>query len=347
MKILGIETSCDETGIGLYDSDTKQVFHTLYSQINIHKEFGGIIPEIASRDHVKKILPLFQELLANSGCKIDEIDAIAYTAGPGLIGALLVGATFAESLGLVLKIPVLEVNHIEAHILAIMLENERPSFPFIALLISGGHTMLVKVNNIGDYIILGKTLDDACGECFDKCARVLGMSYPGGAELSKLAMLGDPKRLILPKPMLNKNNLDFSFSGLKTAMNILWSKLSQDEKDKKDIARTLEDTIVEVLKTKCSMALEWENINQLVIAGGVAANTKIRKTLGELMQSMGGHFFCPRLDFCTDNAAMIAYAGYAQFKNHLFIPKDDHSINVYPKMPLRSSQNSAAKIDLN
>lgn len=334
MKILGIETSCDETGVGVYDSDSKKVVHRLTSQIEIHKRYGGVVPELASRDHIKKLLPLVEETLKNANCGLDDIDGIGYTAGPGLMGALLVGASFAKSLAWSLHVPVIGINHLEAHILAAMLEKDKPSLPFLALLVSGGHTLLVLAEKLGSYSVLGETLDDAVGECFDKTAKLIGLDYPGGPEIAKLAKSGKKDKFTFPRPMINRKGLNFSFSGLKTHVRNVWNNLddSDVEQNRADVARALEDAIVDTLTIKCRRALESTQMSQLVLAGGVAANKSLRDSLTTLMKKQNGSFYCPRGEFCTDNGAMVAYTGYCHIKNgHV---DDDLSVNVYPKWHL-------------
>lgn len=319
--ILGIETSCDETGIAIYDSNKGLLSHVLFSQIKIHAEFGGIVPELASRDHVRKTLPLINDALEKAKIALRDLTAIAYTAGPGLIGALLVGATIARSLAFALKIPSIPVHHMEAHLLAPFLEeNNTPEFPFVALLVSGGHTQLVEVRDIGKYIMLGESLDDAAGEAFDKVAKILGLPYPGGYPLSLLAEKGDSKRFHFPRPMVTRPDLNFSFSGLKThVLNTFHSAIDKNlsaaeiEQLRADIARAFQDAVVETLTIKCKRALKETGLKRLVIAGGVSANKALRTKLQEMVAKIGGEVFYPRLEFCTDNGAMIAYAGWRRF----------------------------------
>lgn len=318
MLVLGIESSCDETGIALYDSDRGLIGDALYSQVALHAEYGGVVPELASRDHVRKILPLTREVLTKTGHNLKDLDGIAYTAGPGLIGALLVGASVGRSLAWGLGIPSVEVHHMEGHLLAPMLEDPTPDVPFLALLVSGGHSMLVQVDAVGDYRILGESLDDAAGEAFDKTAKLLGLPYPGGPELAKLALQGDPTRFRFPRPMTDRPGLDMSFSGLKTfALNTLQS-IEKDhpltDQDKADIARAFEDAVVDTLAIKCRRALEQSGLNRLVIAGGVGANQQLRARLGEIAEQAGGQVYYPRPAYCTDNGAMIAYAGYLRLR---------------------------------
>ena len=312
MLVLGIESSCDETGIALYHSERGLLAHVLHSQVAVHAEYGGVVPELASRDHIRFLVPLMQQTLEHAGVQRTDIDAIAYTAGPGLIGALMSGAAVARSLAWSLGIPAVEVHHMEGHLLAPMLEDEVPEFPFIALLVSGGHTLLAKVEGIGQYRLLGQSLDDAAGEAFDKTAKMLGLGYPGGPELAKAALRGDPARFRFPRPMTDRPGLDFSFSGLKTyALNTLY-KVKQDadlEQSKADIARAFEDAVVDTLRIKCKRALQQHATHRLVVAGGVGANQQLRTGLKAMAADIGAEVFYPRIEFCTDNGAMIAYAG--------------------------------------
>ena len=315
MRVLGIETSCDETGVAIFDSEKGLLSHTLYSQIKTHAEFGGVVPELASRDHVRKLLPLMNEALDKAGLKRQDIDAVAYTAGPGLVGALLVGISVGRSLAWTLGVPAIAVHHMEGHLLAPMLEETAPEFPFVALLVSGGHTQLVNVMAIGEYELLGESLDDAAGEAFDKTAKLLGLPYPGGPELAALAEKGDPERFHFPRPMTDRPGLDFSFSGLKTFAMNTWQTVQQDEDEqalqqaKADIARAFQDAVVDTLTIKCKRALKHVSGKTLVMAGGVSANKALREGLRQFMQKNGGQVFYPRPEFCTDNGAMIAFAG--------------------------------------
>jgi len=313
MLVLGIETSCDETGIALYDSEKGLLGHALFSQVEQHADYGGVVPELASRDHVRKLLPLCEQVLCESGLSRRDLDAIAYTAGPGLIGALMVGGTVAHGLAMALDIPVLGVHHMEGHLLAPMLEENPPSFPFIALLVSGGHTQLVQVDGIGHYRLLGESVDDAAGEAFDKTAKMLGLDYPGGPRVAALAEQGRPGRYEFPRPMTNKPGLDFSFSGLKTyTMNTLRDAVNAGEDShqvRADIALAFETAVVETLAIKCRRAIEHTGIHRLVVAGGVSANKALRERLATLEKSHGARVFYARHEFCTDNGAMIAYAG--------------------------------------
>ncbi len=306
MRVLGIETSCDETGVAVYDDRAGLVAHTLYSQVALHAEFGGVVPELASRDHIRKLLPLVHEVLERAG---GEVDGIAYTEGPGLVGALLVGAAVARGLAFSWAVPCVGVHHMEGHLLAPMLEAEPPGFPFLALLVSGGHTMLVDVAGVGRYRVLGETLDDAAGEAFDKTAKLLGLPYPGGPELARLARAGRPDRFRFPRPMLNRDGLDFSFSGLKTAVLHAVREHSGSTAAAADIARGFEEAVVDVLVGKCRRALRQLGKRSLVVAGGVGANERLRERLGQLADALGVTLHYPRPEFCTDNGAMIAYAG--------------------------------------
>ena len=307
MRVLGIETSGDETGIALYDSQKGLIAQQIFSQTS-HEEYGGVVPELASRDHVHKVIPLIQSLLAQTQLTTQDLDGIAYTAGPGLAGALLVGAAVAKGLAFALGIPSIGVHHLEGHLLAPMLEENRPNFPFLALLVSGGHTQLIKVAALGEYEILGESLDDAAGEAFDKTAKLLGLPYPGGPHLATLAKQGDGARFKLPRPLLERG-LDFSFSGLKTAVSQLISKSPQDEQTKADIAASFEQAVIDTLIVKAVRTLAQTGFDQLVIAGGVGANQHLRQSMTALAKEKGFQVFYPRPSFCTDNGAMIAYAG--------------------------------------
>ena len=314
MRVLGIESSCDETGIAIYDDQQGILSHQLYSQVKLHADYGGVVPELASRDHVRKTLPLIQAALAESGCTAADIDGIAYTAGPGLVGALLVGATIGRSLALAWNKPAVAVHHMEGHLLAPMLEDHAPEFPFLALLVSGGHTLLVRVDGIGRYQILGESIDDAAGEAFDKTAKLLGLDYPGGALLSKMAESGTPGRFVFPRPMTDRPGLDFSFSGLKTfAANTIRAQ-GTDAQTKADIAHAFQCAVVDTLAIKCKRALKETGLKRLVMAGGVSANRQLRAQLAQMMTELGGEVFYPRPEYCTDNGAMIAYAGLQRLK---------------------------------
>ena len=335
MLILGLETSCDETGVAVYDSERGLLAHRLYSQIAVHAEYGGVVPELASRDHVRKALPLIHEALAEAGHTVQDLEGIAYTQGPGLVGALLVGASLGRSLAWGLSIPAVGVHHMEGHLLAPMLEENRPDFPFVALLVSGGHTQLVHVAGIGEYTLLGESLDDAAGEAFDKAAKMMGLPYPGGPELSKLAEQGDAKRFEFPRPMTNRPGLDFSFSGLKTAARTAIIKQAVDgvlaEQTKADISACFQAAVVDTLAIKCKRALKQTGLKNLVIAGGVGANKLLRQQLTEMTRKLGGQVFYPRAEFCTDNGAMIAYAGCQRL---LAGQSTDLSLSVVPRWPM-------------
>ncbi len=334
MRVLGIETSCDETGVALYCSNDGLLAHQVHSQIALHAEYGGVVPELASRDHVRKTLPLIKAVLNTAGLGLGDVDAVAYTAGPGLIGALLVGASVGRSLAWSLGIPAVGVHHMEGHMLAPMLEAERPDFPFVALLVSGGHTQLVDVQDIGRYRMLGESLDDAAGEAFDKTAKLLGLPYPGGPELARLAQQGDPGRFRFPRPMTDRPGLDFSFSGLKTfALNTLRTHEPLDEQTRADIARAFEDAVVDTLLIKCRRAVRETHSRTLVLAGGVSANRQLRTRMDQMMAKEGGRTYYPRPELCTDNGAMIAYTGCQRL---LAGQSEALVINARPRWPLES-----------
>ncbi len=336
MKVLGIETSCDETGIALYDSEAGLVADALYSQIELHSEYGGVVPELASRDHIRKTLPLIEQVLDEAGCQRSDIDGIAYTAGPGLVGALMVGAMIGRSLAYSLGVPAIGVHHMEGHLLAPMLETDPPGFPFIALLVSGGHTQLVRVDGIGQYRLLGESLDDAAGEAFDKTAKMLGLAYPGGPQVAKLAESGAPGRFDFPRPMVKHPGLDFSFSGLKTfTLNTVQSHLDDEGRletqTKADIAHAFQQAVVETLVIKCKRALKQESLKQLVIAGGVSANRQLRLSLEAALAKLNARVFYARPALCTDNGAMIAYAGCQRL---LAGQQAELSVSVTPRWPM-------------
>ncbi|WP_034943309.1 tRNA (adenosine(37)-N6)-threonylcarbamoyltransferase complex transferase subunit TsaD [Erwinia oleae] len=331
MRVLGIETSCDETGIAIYDDAAGLLANQLYSQVKLHADYGGVVPELASRDHVRKTVPLIQAALKEAGLRAKEIDAVAYTAGPGLVGALLVGATVGRALAFAWNVPAVPVHHMEGHLLAPMLEETPPDFPFVALLVSGGHTQLISVTGIGEYSLLGESIDDAAGEAFDKTAKLLGLDYPGGPLLSKMAQKGVEKRFIFPRPMTDRPGLDFSFSGLKTfAANTIRNN-NDDEQTRADIARAFEDAVVDTLAIKCKRALEQTGFQRLVIAGGVSANRTLREKMAKVMKARGGEAFYARPEFCTDNGAMIACAGMVRLKGGT---RGELSITVRPRWPL-------------
>lgn len=309
MLVLGIETSCDETGIALYDSEKGLLADVLYSQIELHALYGGVVPELASRDHIRKTLPLIRQVMGKARVKSSDIGGVAYTAGPGLMGALLVGAAIGRSLALGWEVPSIGVHHMEGHLLAPMLEESCPDFPFIALLVSGGHTMLVQVEGIGQYQLLGESLDDAAGEAFDKTAKMLELEYPGGPRVAELAKQGDPGRYRFPRPMTDRPGLDFSFSGLKTYTLNTLTQSDKSDQTKADIACAFEEAVVDTLAIKCRRALKETGLSRLVIAGGVSANTKLRERLKTVADKAQARLYYPRLEFCTDNGAMIAFAG--------------------------------------
>ncbi|MDP2556280.1 tRNA (adenosine(37)-N6)-threonylcarbamoyltransferase complex transferase subunit TsaD [Photobacterium damselae subsp. piscicida] len=331
MRILGIETSCDETGIAIFDDEKGLLAHELYSQVKLHADYGGVVPELASRDHVKKTIPLVKAALKSAGLTPANLDGVAYTAGPGLVGALLVGATIGRSLAYAWDLPAVAVHHMEGHLLAPMLEENAPEFPFVALLVSGGHTMMVEVKGIGEYQILGESIDDAAGEAFDKTAKLMGLDYPGGPLLSKMAENGTPGRFTFPRPMTDRPGLDFSFSGLKTfAANTIRSN-GDDEQTRADIAFAFQEAVVDTLAIKCKRALKQTGLKRLVIAGGVSANKYLRQELETLMKGMKGEVFYPRTEFCTDNGAMIAYAGMQRLKNKELM---DLGVKAFPRWPI-------------
>ncbi|MGV8934598.1 MAG: tRNA (adenosine(37)-N6)-threonylcarbamoyltransferase complex transferase subunit TsaD [Gallionellaceae bacterium] len=331
--ILGIESSCDETGVALYHTERGLLAHALHSQIAMHNEYGGVVPELASRDHVKHVLPLIRKIAAQSDCQFEDIDAIAYTQGPGLSGALLVGASVACSLAFALDIPSLGIHHLEGHLLSPLLSDPAPEFPFVALLVSGGHTQLMRVDGVGQYTLLGETLDDAAGEAFDKSAKLLGLNYPGGAELSKLALAGNPERFKFPRPMLHSGDLDFSFSGLKTAVLTASKRQELDDQTRADIALAAETAIVDVLCSKAFTALKQSGLQRLVVAGGVGANRPLRTKLNETAAQTGCRVFYPDLEFCTDNGAMIAFAGAMRLQQQE--GQRDYRFNVKPRWDLQ------------
>jgi N6-L-threonylcarbamoyladenine synthase len=331
MIVLGIETSCDETGVALYSGESGLLGHALYSQVDLHACYGGVVPELASRDHIRKLLPLIRQVIDESGIKARDIGGVAYTAGPGLVGALLVGATLGRSLAWTWGVPAVAVHHMEGHLLAPMLEPDPPEFPFLALLVSGGHTLLVAVSGVGEYRVLGDSVDDAVGEAFDKTATLLGLSYPGGPALAALALQGTSGRFRFPRPMTDRPGLDFSFSGLKTFALNTWRDSDRTDRDRADIARAFEDAVVDTLRIKCRRAVAETGLNTLVVAGGVGANQQLRECLAELMRDEGGRVCYPRPAFCTDNGAMIAYAGYRRL---LAGQAESLSIKVQPRWSL-------------
>ncbi|HIQ40515.1 MAG TPA: tRNA (adenosine(37)-N6)-threonylcarbamoyltransferase complex transferase subunit TsaD [Sulfurivirga caldicuralii] len=337
MLILGIESSCDETGVALYDTQAGLLSHALYSQVALHAEYGGVVPELASRDHVQRVIPLIQQVFKTANRKLADLEGIAWTAGPGLLGALLVGAGVARALAYALHIPAIGVHHMEGHLLAPMLEENPPSFPFVALLVSGGHTMIVAVEGIGRYQVLGETLDDAAGEAFDKTAKLLGLGYPGGPEVSRLARQGQSGIYRFPRPMVDRPGLDMSFSGLKTYVLNTWEKEkaagNDDLQTKANICRAFEEAVADTLVIKCRRTLKQTGWHRLVVSGGVSANTTIRRRLQAVAEDAGGQAYFPRLEFCTDNGAMIAYAGAQRL---LAGQKNDLDFSARARWPLES-----------
>ncbi len=328
MRILGIETSCDETGIAIYDDVDGMVANLVYSQVDIHAEFGGVVPELASRDHIRKTLPLIQQAMLESGSKPTEIDAIAYTAGPGLVGALMVGACTAKSLAMAWDIPSVGVHHMEGHLLAPLLADDPPNYPFIALLVSGGHTLLLQCHTFGEYELLGESVDDAAGEAFDKVAKMLGLPYPGGPAIQKLAVDGNPQRFQFPRPMTDRPGYQFSFSGLKTfTMNTLADIEAPNDQDRADIAFAFQDAVADTIRIKCRRAIENTGIRRLILAGGVSANAHLRQRLATLEAEV--HY--PALSLCTDNGAMIAFAGFQRLRHG---HTEDHAVVVRPRWPM-------------
>jgi N6-L-threonylcarbamoyladenine synthase len=334
MRVLGIETSCDETGVAVYDASRGLLAHALYSQVAMHAPFGGVVPELASRDHVRKLSPMILRVLADAGCTSRDLHGVAYTAGPGLMGALLVGAALGRCLAWAWEVPAVGVHHMEAHLLAPMLEPQAPDFPFVALLVSGGHTLLVEVQGVGRYRMLGESLDDAAGEAFDKVAKMLGLGYPGGPAVARVAEQGDPSRFQFPRPMTDRPGLDFSFSGLKThVMVTLRASPAPSPQDRADIAAAFQQAVVDTLAVKCERALKETGLGRLVVAGGVGANRQLRARLQAMAQDIGARCYYPRPEFCTDNAAMVAYAGL------LRLQRGQHAslaFAVRPRWPLDS-----------
>ena len=337
MRVLGIESSCDETGVAVYDTGIGGAAglraHAVYSQIALHAEYGGVVPELASRDHVRKLLPLIRQTLAEAGLSTADIDGVAYTAGPGLVGALLVGAGVARALAWALGLPAIGVHHMEGHLLAPLMEDDPPAAPFVALLVSGGHTQLVAVDAIGRYRLLGETLDDAAGEAFDKTAKMMGLPYPGGPQLAKLAETGTPGVFRFARPMTDRPGVDFSFSGLKTQVLLAWRNSDQSDATRADIARGFEDAVVDTLAIKCARALDAAGCNTLVVAGGVGANRRLRAKLQAMAETRGGRVCFPRPALCTDNGAMIAFAGALRLQAG---QHDDASVRVAPRWDMAS-----------
>lgn len=338
MRVLGIETSCDETGVAIYDTDAGLMAHRLYSQVDVHAEYGGVVPELASRDHIRKLRPLIEQVMSSAGCEAKDIDGVAYTAGPGLIGALLVGSCFGRSLAFGWGVPAIGVHHMEGHLLAPLLESAPPSFPFVALLVSGGHTQLVDVEGIGQYRILGESLDDAAGEAFDKAAKMMDLDYPGGPHIARLAETGTPNRFRFPRPMTDRPGLDFSFSGLKTfTLNTVQQHALADglpdNQTCADIAWAFQEAVVDTLVIKCRRALEQTGKKTLVIAGGVSANVRLREKLAQALQKLGAGVFYARHEFCTDNGAMIALAGALRLQAG---QKEGLAVQVHPRWDMQS-----------
>lgn len=339
MIILGFESSCDETGVAAVCSDKGLLAHSLHTQVAMHAHYGGVVPELASRDHVRRVIPLTRQVLSQAGISLSDVGAIAYTAGPGLAGALLVGASVAQAIAWSLELPAIPIHHLEGHLLSPRMALPCPEFPFVALLVSGGHTQLMRVDDVGQYELLGETLDDAAGEAFDKTAKLLGLGYPGGPALAKLAERGDPKKFDLPRPMLHSPNLDFSFSGLKTAVMIQQKKMLENPDINgnilADLAASTQDAIVEVLVAKSIAALKQTGLKRLVVAGGVGANQSLRQRLLSRLNRIGADAYFPPLDLCTDNGAMIAYAAAQRVNRGLVdLTGQDHGFNVMPRWPL-------------
>lgn len=342
MNILGFESSCDETGVALVHTERGLLAHALHSQIAMHRDYGGVVPELASRDHIRRVLPLTRQVLSEAGLALSDVDAIAYTAGPGLAGALLVGASVAQAIAWSLGKPTIAVHHLEGHLLSPLLAEPRPDFPFVALLVSGGHTQIMRVDGVGQYELLGETLDDAAGEAFDKSAKLMGLGYPGGPALSRLAEQGDPSVYALPRPMLHSKDLDFSFSGLKTAVLTRLRKLEQEDggitgRQRADLAGATESAIVDVLAAKAIKAMKQSGLKRLVVAGGVGANRHLRAQLQDAMRKMRGEVFFPPLEFCTDNGAMIAFAAALRVRHGLVeLDASRHGFAIRPRWELSS-----------
>ncbi|WP_028312603.1 tRNA (adenosine(37)-N6)-threonylcarbamoyltransferase complex transferase subunit TsaD [Derxia gummosa] len=335
MLVLGIESSCDETGVALYDDDRGLLAHALHSQIAMHREYGGVVPELASRDHIRRLIPLLRETLEKAGVALPEVDAVAVTAGPGLAGALLVGASFGHALAVALGKPIIEVHHLEGHLLSPLLEADSPHFPFVALLVSGGHTQLMRVDGIGQYALLGETVDDAAGEAFDKTAKLLGLPYPGGPEISRLAEQGDAGAFSFPRPLKHSGDLNFSFAGLKTSVLTTVKKLGEPtEKQRADIAAATVDAITDVLTHKAVAAIKQTKMKTLVVSGGVGANRQLRARLDDAARRHRFRVHYPRLDLCTDNGAMIAFAASRRWAADRSLAKPAGVIEVHPRWAL-------------
>ncbi|MDR1076251.1 MAG: tRNA (adenosine(37)-N6)-threonylcarbamoyltransferase complex transferase subunit TsaD [Xanthomonadaceae bacterium] len=347
MRVLGIETSCDETGVAVYDTQVGGAVgllaHAVYSQIALHAEYGGVVPELASRDHVRKLLPLIRQTLAEAGLKPADLDGVAYTAGPGLVGALLAGAGVARALAWALDLPAIGVHHMEGHLLAPLIEDDPPEPPFVALLVSGGHTQLVAVDGIGRYRLLGETLDDAAGEAFDKTAKLMGLPYPGGPQLARLAEQGRSGEFRFARPMTDRPGLDFSFSGLKTQVLLAWRQSDQSEQTRIDIARGFEDAVVDTLAIKCERALDEAGCETLIVAGGVGANRRLREKLRAVAAKRGGRVCFPRPELCTDNGAMIAFAGALRLRAG---QRASAGINVVPRWDMAALPPVGEPIDV-
>lgn len=330
IRVLGIETSCDDTGVAIYDSEQGLLAHALYSQIETHREYGGVVPELAARDHIRKVIPLVDVVLQKAGCSQESLSGVAYTSGPGLAGALLAGSAVAKGLAFAWNVPAVGVHHMEGHMLAPMLEESSPRFPFVALLVSGGHTLLAEVKGIGEYTILGQTLDDAVGEAFDKTAKILGLGYPGGPAVAEAALKGTPNRFKFPRPMTDRPGMDFSYSGLKTSALNTVSKQTLDEQTIADIAHAFQEAAVDTLVIKCKRAMLATGAKRLVVAGGVGANRRLREHLTKMTAEQSSQVFYPRIEFCTDNGAMIAYAG----SKRLHQATNDLAFQVKPRWSL-------------
>ncbi len=339
MKVLGIETSCDETGLAVYDGQRGLLAHALHSQVAMHNAYGGVVPELASRDHIRRVVPLTEQVLVEAGCRLGDLDGIAFTQGPGLAGALLVGASVANALAFALGKPAVGVHHLEGHLLSPLLTSPRPRFPFVALLVSGGHSEFYEVRGVGDYALLGQTLDDAAGEAFDKTAKLLGLPYPGGPALEKLAIRGRRGAAALPRPMLSSGDLDLSFSGLKTAVSALARKEPLSEQRRADLACAFEEAIVDVLVIKAMSALDGTGMTRLVVGGGVGANASLRRQLAAAAAKRRAEVFFPDLQFCTDNGAMIALVGALRLERGAV---EDYAFTVEPRWPLESAAASGA-----
>lgn len=337
MIVLGIETSCDETAVALYDEDKGIIGHIIHSQIDLHRHYGGVVPELASRDHVKKLGVIVAEVCVSANIELSQIDLIAYTAGPGLAGALMIGASFAASFAFSLGIKKIAVNHLEAHILAAMINDKELKFPFLSLLVSGGHTQIIFAEKLGKYNLLGETRDDAVGEVLDKAAKMIGIPYPGGKELSELAKIGDANKYKFTKPMINRTGVEMSFSGLKTAFSRSWQDLSFNEECKQDLAASFQATVVDTLIIKMERALKITNATSMVVAGGVAANWELRSKIKDLAAAKSLKVFFPPIELCTDNGAMIAFTGFMHYKTHHRV-NSDFAIAIYPRWELDSGE---------